>query len=113
MNAVPLPVVKEMLFSAKPIGAARAERLGIVNHVVPADAIEAFVADLAQAFADNAPLSIAVMKEELRLLASAHAISPRMFERLQGLRRTVYDSKDYAEGRLAFKERRKPVFRGE
>ena len=113
MNAVPLPVVKEMLFSAKPIRAERAERLGIVNHVVPADAVEAFVTDLAQTFADNAPLSIAVMKEELRLLASAHAISPRMFERIQGLRRVVYDSKDYEEGKRAFKERRKPVFRGE
>jgi methylmalonyl-CoA decarboxylase len=58
-------------------------------------------------------LSDAVMKEELRLLAGAHTSSPRMFERLQGMRRTVYDSRDYEQGKPAFKERRKPNFRGE
>ena len=31
------------------------------------------------------------MKEELRLLSGAHAISPELFERIQGLRRVVYD----------------------
>ena len=62
---------------------------------------------------ENAPLSIAVMKEELRLLAGAHPMSPQGWERVQGLRRVVYDSADYVEGLTAFKEKRKPVYRGE
>ena len=37
---------------------------------------------------------IAVIKEQIRLLASAHPLSPTTFERVQGLRRVVYDSKD-------------------
>ncbi len=84
----------------------------MINHVVPAGEIEAFTLSLAETMAANAPLSISVMKEELRLLGSAHSITPLMFEQVQGLRRTAYDSQDYEEGQRALSERRKPVFKG-
>ncbi len=54
-----------------------------------------------------------MMKEELRILAGAHPMSPQGWQRVQGLRRVVYDSADYVEELKAFKEKRKPVYRGE
>lgn len=112
LNAANLHVMKEMTFTAQPMGAARAERLGMVNHVVPVGELESFTLGLAKQIAANAPLSVAVMKEQLRILSSARPMSPEGFERVQGLRRVVYDSHDYQEGIRAFKEKRKPSYKG-
>ena len=69
---------------------------------------------LAREIAANAPpLSVAVMKEQLRTLAGARPMTPQGFERVQGLRRVVYDSADYQEETRPFKEKRRPAFRGE
>jgi methylmalonyl-CoA decarboxylase len=113
MNMIPLPIAKEMLFTAQPIPATQALNLGVINHLRSAEDIEDFVYGIAAEIAANSPLSISVMKEELRLLASAHAITPELFERIQGLRRVVYDSEDYQEGLNAFQEKRRPCFQGD
>ena len=112
MNMIPLPVAKEMLFTAQPIPTSQALNLGVINYIKSAEEIESFVYGLAAQITVNSPLSIAVMKEELRLLASARTITPELFERIQGLRRVVYDSRDYQEGLNAFREKRKPQFKG-
>jgi methylmalonyl-CoA decarboxylase len=113
LNAAGLRIIKEMAFTAQPMTAERAERLGMINYVVPVDELEAFTVQLARKITANAPLSISVMKEQLRILAGARPMSPQGFERIQGLRRVVYSSDDYQEGIRAFKEKRKPVYRGQ
>ena len=104
--------VKEMLFTARPIPAGRMAAYGVLNSVVPSEELEQTTADLASDIASGSPLVHQVMKEELRVLANAHPMTPEAHERIQSLRREVYDSDDYQEGLRAFAEKRRPTFGG-
>ncbi len=103
---------KEMFFTALPLTAQEAENCRMVNHVVPAEELEAHTLRIAQAIAQNAPLAVRVLKRQFRLLLSGQVLTSETFENIQGMRREVYDSADYEEGIQAFKEKRPPVFRG-
>ena len=113
LNAAHLRIAMEMLFTAQPIEAARLAQYGIINRLVEAERIEQVCVELARCIAANAPLSVAVMKEQLRTLANAQGIAPIDFERIQWLRRQAYSSQDYSEGVHAIREHRKPHFRGQ
>jgi len=112
MKVAEMHFVKEMLFTARPIPAGRMAAYGVLNGVVPVEELERTTADLAADIASGSPLVHQVMKEELRVLANAHPMTPETHERIQSIRREVYDSDDYQEGIRAFLEKRRPVFRG-
>jgi methylmalonyl-CoA decarboxylase len=114
INMVGHHTAKEMFFTALPINAHQAKHHGILNHLAPnLEELEKITEFSCEQILANSPLSIAVIKEQLRIFGNSHPITPDTFERIQGLRRLVYDSKDYAEGKQAFIEKRKPNFIGE
>jgi methylmalonyl-CoA decarboxylase len=113
VNKLGMSLAREMFCTARPLSGERAARLGVLNHLVPVAELEDFTYDLARQIARNSPISIAVIKEQLQILGNALPLAPEAFERIQALRRIVYNSKDYLEGQRAFLERRPPVFQGE
>ncbi len=106
-------VLREMFFTARPLPAQRAYDIGVLNQLVEPEDLERVTLEMAAEIALLSPLSIQVIKEQIRLLSDATPLSPGTFERIQGLRRRVYDSKDYVEGISAFLEKRRPQYRGE
>jgi len=110
MSRLPLNVVKEMFFSAEPIPAERAERIGIANRIVPAADLEKEVYAMAKTLSTRSAAAIAASKESIRVLSESVPINPATFEYLHGLRRQVYFGPDYHEGTSAFLEKRPPKF---
>jgi methylmalonyl-CoA decarboxylase len=109
---LPINVIKEMFFTAAPIDARKAKEWLLINHLVPWDRLESFTLELAATMATKSPLAIAVIKEQLRVLSDYQPIAAQVYERVQGLRRDAYDSRDYLEGLTAFAQKRQPIFRG-
>jgi len=112
MNHVGLNKAKEMFFTAQPTPVREALKNGFVNHELPAADLEKFTYDIAHRIAENAPLAVRAIKAQFRLLTRGNLIDAETAERIQSIRRHVYDSTDYHEGLLAFKEKRKPRFEG-
>ena len=112
LGVLPVHIVKEMLFTAQPLSAEDAYRLGLLNRLVEPDELETAAMGIAEDIASRAPLAVRVVKKEMQRLTAGPVISPDDFEEIQGLRRAAYRSEDFKEGIRSFFEKRNPVFTG-
>lgn len=101
---------KAIFFTGGQFPAHEAHAMGLVNKVTDDDALEAEVRGYCEAIAANAPLSHHCIKTTIDEL-SVRDRAPD-FERCEALVARCFESEDYVEGRRAFLEKRKPVFRG-
>lgn len=110
LSVVSAAKAKEMLFTGRRYSAADALAMGIANAVVPSTELEAQTRKVAEEMANNAPLSIRAAKEAIDELF----MNPENpdFARLDRFVEACFESEDYAEGRRAFMEKRKPQFSG-
>jgi len=101
---------REMIFSGRIISADEAQRVGLVNRVVPHHTLAKEVFDLASTMASQAPIAIAYAK---RCMNSARSVEMDVLSELEaGLFALCFSTDDQREGMAAFNEKRQPIFRG-
>jgi enoyl-CoA hydratase len=110
VSRMPHKLAMEMMLLGTKVSAQRAYDVGFVNRVVPNGQHETEALAMANELLDSAPLVIGALK---RLAAEVTPVGPveRMVATSQTLGR-VRGSEDTQEGILAYRERRKPNFRG-
>jgi enoyl-CoA hydratase/carnithine racemase len=101
---------KEIFYTARQFDAAEALAMGLVNRVVPAENLEAYVKDYTDTISANAPLTVNAVK----FIANQTVVDAgeRDLDRCAALVKRCFDSNDFIEGRRAFMEKRKPAFTG-
>jgi len=101
---------KELIFTGMNIDAAEAYRIGLVNHVYPADSLMDQARKLAQKMISNAPVAVSLCKVAINKglqtdIDTAMAIEADVF----GL---CFSTRDQKEGMNAFLNKRKAAFKG-
>jgi enoyl-CoA hydratase len=101
---------REIFYTARQFTAEEALRMGVVNQVVPDGELESYVDTYCKTIAENAPLTVRSVKQIVREALKNES------DRDMALCKRVVDecfaSEDYTEGRTAFMEKRRPVFKG-
>jgi enoyl-CoA hydratase len=107
---IPYCNAMELLLTGDRIDAPEARRLGLINHVVQAEQVMAKAQELAGKIAANGPLAVRAIKEGVAKTSGVPLLEGYKIE--SELARVVFSSEDAKEGPRAFREKRKPNFKG-
>jgi enoyl-CoA hydratase len=104
------PAAMEFLLTAEALPAQRALELGLLNEIVPSEALGEAALRWARRITANGPLAIRTTKESVRRGLATTLDEAMRIE--QALAPTVFASADAQEGLQAFAERRRPQWTG-
>jgi enoyl-CoA hydratase len=110
VDVVGISFAKEIFYTARQFDAEEARAMGLVNRVVKAVELEAYVKKYADTIGENAPLTIATTKFIVGEVVKDD--SKRDLAKCAAMVKHCFESNDYTEGRRAFMEKRKPAFTG-
>jgi enoyl-CoA hydratase len=99
----------EIMITARQFSAAEALGIGLVHQVVPVPELETATRAYCDMIAANAPLTLRASKRIIREVSRGAEYDAATCEAWV---RECFASEDYTEGRRAFMEKRKPVFKG-
>ncbi len=99
---------KELIFLGDIFDAATAEKLGLVNRVVPLDTLQEEAQKLAQKLASKPAVAMKMAKEAINTGLNIDIASALTLEIQNSI--TAFASADSKEGMRAFMEKRKPKF---
>lgn len=100
----------DLMLTARPIGAARAAEIGLVNEVVAPEQLMDAAFDAADAIANAAPLAVSATRAGVRELIAMDLA--QAYQRQEELGRPLRKTEDAREAQRAFVEKRPPVFKG-
>ena len=108
---VGFPRACEMILTGDTIDAAEADRIGLVNRVVPHDDLMTAARELAMKIAKNPPLAVQVAKEHLyaSMIETDFIKQLKLEEEGQD---KLLNTEDFMEAATAFIEKREPHFKG-
>jgi len=101
---------KEYLMTGDPVPAKEAERIGLINHVVPSGELDGRVMAFAQRLASGAILAIKLTKVSVNL--HLKQLASQIFDASVAYEMTTFKTRDHVEAVDAFLEKRKPRFTG-
>ena len=110
MDVVGPSFTKEIFFTARIFEAMEAVEMGLVNRIVENEELEFYVKNYAATIAGNAPLTVDSIK--FIVGEACKDESQRDMKRCDDVVQGCFKIADYEEGRTAFMEKRKPVFKG-